>query len=159
MIPIPIDTYRHLSVPIVTHQHTGHVKKAALCAAAQDCHEKDRKNRIYEFSLYCVFRNRIHIPGLTLLVLFKLRSPSRELDKLFIGPMIVSRTLIQLCDLRHFFIGKRKVQNIQVIPDMIDVFASGNHGKAHPGMPAENDLRGGLSLLSAEFRKDRLIDQ
>ena len=99
----------------------------ASCAAARS------PDRTRPFFLFC----------------FEGRSPECELDKLFIGTVIIAYALVQLGDLRHLRIGERKVQDIQIVPDVIHVFAAGDHGEAHLGMPAEDDLGRGLAVLLA----------
>ncbi len=79
--------------------------------------------------------------GLFFSFFFVSRSPGRELDELFIGTVVVANAPVQLCDLRHLSVGERKVQDIQVVPDVVHVAAAGDHDKAHLDMPAEDDLR------------------
>jgi len=73
-------------------------------------------------------------------VLFRLecRTPRGKACQLFVRPVIVALAFIQLCDLSHFFFRQSEIQDIQVVPDMIHVFAAGNHDKAHLGMPKES---------------------
>ena len=73
--------------------------------------------------------------------------------------MIVAYALVQLRDFRHLLIGKGKVEDIQIVPDMINILASGDNGKAHLGMPAENDLCWSLSIFFPEFCEHRLVLQ
>ena len=92
-------------------------------------------------------------------MLFEGRSPACELYKLLIRTMVVTDALVELCDLGHFFIREPKVQDIQIVLDMINTLAAWDNGKTHLGMPAENDLRRRLSVLFAKFCEHRLVKQ
>ena len=108
-------------------------------------------------ALFRLIHCKSHLPGRE--VFLKLRSPSRKLDKLFIGAVVIAHALIKLRNFSHFFIVERKVEDIQVVSDMIDIFASGDHSEAHLCVPAKNDLRRSLSVLFSKFCEYRFTDQ
>ena len=41
---------------------------------------------------------------------------------------------------------QREIQNVQIVPNVRDVFAARYHNKAHLCMPAKDDLRGGYAV-------------
>ena len=49
-----------------------------------------------------------------------------------IGTMVVTVALVELCDLRHFFIGEGKIKDIQIVLDMIHVLAFENRTIKYP---------------------------
>ena len=73
--------------------------------------------------------------------------------------MIVAPVFIEFCDRLHLVIGQGEVEDIEIILDVIDVLAAGDHDKAHLRMPAQNDLSGCFAVLFAELSKDGLFQQ
>ena len=69
--------------------------------------------------------------------------------------MIISLILIELCDLSHLFVCKSEVQDIQIVLYVICVLASRDYNKAHLGVPAEDYLRGGLTVFLSELSENR----
>ena len=61
--------------------------------------------------------------------LFKTGPPRSKLNELLVRAVIVTHALVKLRDLSHFLIGQREIKNIQIVPDMIDVPASGDDGR------------------------------
>ena len=73
--------------------------------------------------------------------------------------MIIALILIELRDLCHFFLCQRKVQDIQVVFDVVNILAAGDHDESHLGVPTEDDLGRALAILLSKLREDRLLDQ
>ena len=83
--------------------------------------------------------------------------PGGELNELFFGPVVVSLTLIESGDRLHLFVCKSEVQDVQIVPDVIDILASGYYYKSHLRMPAKNDLGRALAVFLSEFCEDGLV--
>ena len=92
-------------------------------------------------------------------LLLKIGMPRRKLDELLIGTMVVAFALVQCRNPRHLIVGQGKVQDVQIVTDMVHIPAAGDYSEAHLGMPAEDDLRGSLSVLLPEVCKYRFILQ
>ena len=92
-------------------------------------------------------------------VLFRLESrpPRGKGFQLLVRPVVIALSPVQPGDLRHFFFRKPEIHDIQVVLDVIHVFAAGDHRKAHLGMPAENDLRRCLAVFLTDLRENRFI--
>ena len=59
--------------------------------------------------------------------------------------MIITLILIELRNLGHFLICKSKIEDVEVIFDMVNIFAAGDDYKTHLSMPTENNLCTGLA--------------
>ena len=94
-----------------------------------------------------------------LLFFLKFRPPRRKAGKLLIGAVIVALASIQLRNLSHIFPGQPKVQNVQIVFDVIHIPAARNHHETHLRMPAEDHLRRCFAVLPAKPGKDRLADE
>ena len=96
---------------------------------------------------------------LAIISLFELRSPSGELHQLFICAVVVPLSAIEFRDLRHLGIGEFEIEDVEVIPDVIYIPASGDDGESHLNVPPEDDLCGALAVLLSQFCEDGLRHQ
>ena len=103
---------------------------------------------------YRIIVRRIKINTL-FLFLFEGRSPFGKLHELLIGTMIISLFFIQFGDFRHFFLSEGEIQYIQIVLDVIHIFASWDHYESHLGVPAEDYLRGTLAVFLSELSENR----
>ena len=85
--------------------------------------------------------------------------PGSKLYELRICAVIIALVFVEFCNLGYFCLCQTEVEDIQVIPNMINILTSGDYHKAHLCMPAEYNLCVGLSVFLTKFGKERFIDE